>query len=247
MGAHALLLQAHTICHVRQSFGYADVLLNSDEEKRSDRDAAVNMFVDSHIYSRMRAVCVHEPESEIAFVGTKLDLIRFDGDVAQRIEADLTQRLNSREKEVVRQLNDAIIELRQLDHGEAENLRRSTSLTNRLAELSALKTKRPRILSHELNVMSSADLTGVNSVRLALENLIVAGDTSFIMLPDSLELSAYIKNKAKAVETTSVKNQIETLFANVSALQDEFEAQPAFASVDITAILHTLHIIGGIL
>lgn len=233
---------------------YADVLSTSAE---TQRDAAANAFVISHIYSRMRAICVHEPESEFAFVGTKLDLIGFDSNMTQRIEADLMQRLDMKEREAIRQLNAAIFELnREIDEFASkqqmsgEDLKHRTGLTSRLDELMALKTKRPHILSHQLNAMSSANLTGVHDVRLALEDVIETSDTSFIMPPDYLQLGAYIQNKSKTIENQSVKAQIDTLFVNVSALQDEIKAQTAFSSLesfDITAILHTLHSIGDIL
>lgn len=190
-------------------------------------------------------------------MGTKLDLIRFDDDLTQRIEADLKQRLIAREKETVRELNEAIVELKReigkltrQNSKENEALKVSAGLSSRLDELTTLKTERPRILSYQLNAMSSADLTGLSSIRAALEDLIVTSDTSFIMPPDYLQLSAYIQNKVKAMESQSIRAKIDTLFVNASALHDEIRDQPAFASLDsndITAILHTFHSIGDIL
>lgn len=256
----------HTLCYSKRTLyvvcinvkAYADVLLGSAPAD-IHHDATVDAFFDANIYSRMRAICVHEPESEFAFVGTKLDLITYSRDTIDRIEADVTQRLAARERDVLRQLKEAIVELElEIDEtarskhasDETDGVGHGIGLSSRIAGLTALQTKRPRILSYQLNVMSSRNLTGADTVRLALEDLIVSSNTSFIMPPDFLELSAYIHNKVQIISTQSVKVQIDTLFVNVDALHDELRAQPAFASLersDIMAMLRALHVIGDIL
>lgn len=192
---HTLFYSKRTLYVVSVNLkAYVDAL-----DANATNNKAVDAFVDQYIYSRMRSICVHEPESEFAFVGTKLDLINHDTKTVERIQNDLLARLDRRENNAVRQLDRAITELKKEinDSNVPSNSGgdTQTGLHGRLDELDNLRRHRPRILSRQMAVMSSADLEGVEKVRLALQDLIVESDSGFLMPPAYSAVSTFLQKR----------------------------------------------------
>ncbi|KAJ0389967.1 hypothetical protein P43SY_011525 [Pythium insidiosum] len=134
----------------------------------------MNRFVETNIIKWIRVICAHYPAACFVFVGTKADLIGHDAQKVRVIGNDLQRRLKRNEQTIVdaidRELN-ALRHERQQNDGQTADPNDTTRARERTLE--SLRSQRPRFLSPQLLVVSSADLTGMQELRSRLEALIV--------------------------------------------------------------------------
>ncbi|DAZ94568.1 TPA: hypothetical protein N0F65_004184 [Lagenidium giganteum] len=251
--AHTLFFSRRTLyvlCVNLQA--YAQALEQS--ETTDDPDAAMDEFVEMHLYHWVRVICAHFPESKFVFVGTKLDLIGFDTDKVRAITGDLLARIATKEQDVL----DAIerdIEALNEEAAVASKHRSGTVLnatSERMDKLKAMKTSRPQFLSKHIHTVSSADRHGMDDLRRQLEQYVVRSETGFAMPATYAKLHAYLRDRVAltTLETIDIKEVVSNTFVSVAALLAQLQQQEAFATisaVELTAMMHVFHDLGDIL
>ncbi|GLE04182.1 hypothetical protein PINS_up013093 [Pythium insidiosum] len=221
-------------------------------EDDDDTETCMTQFVDSNIIKWIRVVCAQFPSANFVFVGTKADLIAHDASVVQAIGDDLRRRLERNEQAIgdaiERERSTLLRERQQSDDGEDD-------INARLQTLESLRSQRPRYISTELLVVSSADLTGMQTLRTRLEAFIAQSDTGFLMPPIYSQLHEHLHRQATdAIDayrsSRDVGTLVECTFVSVDALYAEVKQTPAFQTLELdewTAILHVLHDLGDVL
>ncbi|KAJ0398658.1 hypothetical protein P43SY_009953 [Pythium insidiosum] len=249
--AHSLFFTRRTVyvqCVNLQA--YAEALRSS--ETSDDPETQVTQFVETNVLKSLGVVCAYNPAACFVFVGTKADLVGHDPQVLRTIGDDLMWRLRRSEQSIVDAINRELQAMRSEGQG---NGAMKDDVNERMQTLEALRSQRPRFLSNELLVVSSADLTGMQQLRERLQQLIVASDSGFRMPPIYSQLHEHLHQRAReAVNQYRSDGNVGTLvdrtFVSVEALHTELTQARAFQSVSIdalTAMLHVLHDLGDVL
>ncbi|DAZ94561.1 TPA: hypothetical protein N0F65_004177 [Lagenidium giganteum] len=250
--AHTLFFSRRTLyvlCVNLQA--YAQALEQS--ETTDDPDAAMDEFVEMHLYHWVRVICAHFPESKFVFVGTKLDLIGFDTDKVRAITGDLLARIATKEQDVLDAIErdiEALNEETPVDNTQGHTLFRAVN--ERKATLEGMKKSRPQFLSTRIHTISSADRHGIDELRLRLEQYVVQSGTGFAMPPIYAQLHAHLRDKATSVPLSSsgIKEVVNNTFIAVPTLLNQLQEQEAFAAItadELTAMMHVFHDLGDLL
>ncbi|KAJ0411199.1 hypothetical protein ATCC90586_003838 [Pythium insidiosum] len=252
--AHSLFFSRRTLYVMCVNLkAYADALHSADGD--DDPEALMNQFVDAHIIKWIRVICAHYPAACFVFVGTKADLIGHDPTKVRAISDDLQHRLRRSEQDIVDALERELVALRrERQHSEARRDPKD-DLRLRIQALEALRSQRPRFLSAELLVVSSADLSGMQQMQRRLEDFIAESDTGFLMPPIYSQLHRYLHDKARlAVDSYVTDGKVSALvnstFLSVSTLFEQVTTSSAFQAVsmdELAAMLHVFHDLGDVL
>lgn len=250
--AHSLFYTKRTmyLLYVNLKAYAAALAATGGASDASAGNSEVDRFVEQHIYHWVRVICAHVPGSEVVFVGTKADLIGHDAGTIRDIASDFFARIQRKEAQIVRRLK--------LQNSTSERVAAASSgssdsdaagiVRDEIAALKRLVESRPRFLSNELHVMSSADLHGLEDMRAVLQRLIVESNTSFQMPAVYSEVGVYLRSKVD--KDRPISTQIHDAFVSAEKLKQEITSNSAFADLtdaDITAIVHVLHCLGDVL
>ncbi|GLE02865.1 hypothetical protein PINS_up011729 [Pythium insidiosum] len=222
-------------------------------EGDEDPETLMTQFVEFHIIKWIRVICAHYPSACFVFVGTKADLIAHDAVMVRAINDDLQRRIKRNEQDIVDAIDKEIDSLRR--ERQQSDSRRDPEFLTRIQTLEALRSQRPRFLSSELLVVSSANLQGMQQVHEQLESFIAESNTGFLMPPIYAQLHTHLHEKAKEATDSFIMNGavsalVENTFVSVGKLHSQVTEISEFQGVsldDLTAMLHVFHDLGDVL
>ncbi|TMW58626.1 hypothetical protein Poli38472_010185 [Pythium oligandrum] len=228
---------------------YAEALEEAGIEEAGARSSEMDGFVEKNIFRWIRVISAREPESEFLFIGTKADLIEHDEELVEKITTDVMMRIARKEDQAVQELQRTIDALHKSRNNDMEFAAEDAKVEKRILNLETISMKRPRYLSKQLVLTTSADLTGQERVHEQLEQHIVESDTSFLMPDMYQQVEDFIRNQVQIdeSETPDAATLVRKAFRNANELFELIESELEFSGEEIRAILHVLHGLGDIL